>query len=920
MTRPDRGWPRLKRVFRLPFTRTRIDSALREEFRFHIQERVDQFVASGMSRPEAEADVARRFGNYEAYRQLAKRIDEETMRQRTFAETIETLRREVRLAVRVLVRTPAFSLIAFVTLALGIGATTAIFTVIDAVVLRPLAYPAADELVSVLHPATVPGNGERKWGLSPGGYFYFLNNNKSFSALGMYLTSEMTIIGGDRAEIARLAITTPSVFTVFRARPYLGRLFDQQDATPDTLRRAILGYEFWQRRFGGDRAIVGKTMQTGSASYEIIGVTQPRLTLPMPGPFSSTANLAGLSVDVWIAQKLNPAGPFYNTHPFVGVARLKPGVSAADANREISALTKRLPEFVPNAYKPGFMTSYNFRGEAAPLKDSVLGPTIPKTLWALFGSVVLVLLIAVANVANLFMVRMDSRRRESTIRTALGADMAHMAAHYLSESLLLCGTAAIAGITIAAVGLRALLAIAPQNIPRLAAVTLSWQSILFALVVALAIGAIFGIMPLVRGNVDMATLREGGRGLSVSRTQRTFRSGLVIAQMAFALVLLASAGLMIRSFMALRAVKPGFDPTNVLAFDVSLPFGEYDTYEKAGVFHRELQRRIAGLPEVVSIGGVSGAPLDGGYGTGCSVVFRENRPYARDEQTPCVSTPLAAPGFYEALRIPVRGRTPTWADVDARTQAVVITKALGDRLWPEEDPIGKGIATNGSNSTLWYRIVGVVPELRAEALDRPPTEVVWYAASGLVANRRDESLNDLTYLVRTRTANPMTILPAVRRLLAEMNPRIPFVDARSMVSVVSHSMQRTSFIMILLAISATMALLLSAVGIYGVISYVVTQRRFEIGVRIALGARVTEVARLVMMQSVRLAVLGILLGLIGTYAVTSVIRSLLFNVSPMDPLVLGIVALTLLVIAGLASFAPARRAARIDPVEALRTE
>ena len=275
------------------------------------------------------------------------------------------------------------------------------------------------------------------------------------------------------------------------------------------------------------------------------------------------------------------------------------------------------------------------------------------------------------------------------------------------------------------------------------------------------------------------------------------------------------------------------------------------------------------------------------------------------------------PGFFEALGIKVRGRTPTWADFDGRTQATVITKALGDRLWPGEDPIGKGINIWGKD---WYRIVGVIPELRAEALDAPPTEAVFFAASGFTPNQRTGDINDLTVVVRTKSANPTTLIPTVRSILAQMNPRVPFVDARSMETVVSHSMQRTSFIMILLAISATVALLLSAVGIYGVISYVVTQRRFEIGVRIALGARVAEVARLVMMQSVRLAVLGILLGLVGTYAVTTVIKSLLFNVSPMDPLVLGTVAVTLLVIAGLASFAPARRAARIDPVEALRAE
>jgi predicted permease len=917
MTRPDRGWPKLKRVFRLPFTRRRIDSALREEFRFHIQGRVDQFVAAGMQRPEAEHEVARRFGNYEAYRRLALRIDEEIMRQRTLSETMDTLRREMRLAARVLLRTPAFSLIAFVTLALGIGATTAIFTVLDAVVLRPLPYPAASELVSVLHPTTVPGNGERKWGLSFGGYMDFLENAKSFSGIGIYATTSTIVSGGSNAEVVRVGDVTPSVFSVLRARPALGRLFDATDALPDSTHRVVLSYEFWQRRFGGDRAVVGKTLQTDDGSYDIIGVSEPGLTLPMPGPFASTANLAGFGVDVWTSLKVPPKGPFYNHHAYTGVARLKPGVTVAAANGEIVERTRRFSDILPQVYSPRFMKQYNFRGEVSSLKDAVLGPTIPKALWALFGSVILVLLIAVANVANLFIVRMDSRRREATLRTVLGADRLHMAAHYLSESLLLCESAAIAGVIIATVGVQALLAIAPRTIPRLAAVNLSWQSITFGLALGLVVGLIFGAIPLLRRGVDIAALREGGRGVGASRRQRALRGGLVVSQMALALVLLACAGLMIRSFMHLREVKPGLDPAGVLAFDVSLPSGEYDTREKAGALHRELYRRIAALPGVTSVGSVRDLPLDGHYGTGCTVVSRENRPYGKDEQQPCVSTQVAMPGFFEALGIKVRGRTPTWADFDGRTQATVITKALSDRLWPGQDPIGKGINIWGKD---WYRIVGVIPELRAEALDAPASEAVFFGASGFTPNQRSGDINDLTVIVRTTSANPTTLIPTVRSILAQMNPRVPFVDARSMESVVAHSMQRTSFIMILLATSATMALLLSAVGIYGVISYVVTQRQFEIGVRIALGARVAEVARLVMMQSVRLAVLGIMMGLFGTYAVTAVIKSLLFNVSPMDPLVLGTVVVTLLVIAGLASFAPARRAARIDPVEALRAE
>jgi predicted permease len=377
---------------------------------------------------------------------------------------------------------------------------------------------------------------------------------------------------------------------------------------------------------------------------------------------------------------------------------------------------------------------------------------------------------------------------------------------------------------------------------------------------------------------------------------------------------------MLRSFARLRDVKPGLDPRNVIAFDVSLPFTEYKTMEEAGRFHRELQRRIAALPGVTAVGGTSTMPFED-YGTGCAVVYRENRPFARGEEPPCVATPRATPAFFEAAGIAVQGRTPTWEDVDTRTQAVVITRALADRLWPGEDPIGKGIGSNGWDSKVWYRIVGVIPEVRLEALDLPPTEAVFYAASNLTeANRQSGGLNDLVFFVRTSGVDAETLTPALRRLLQETNPRVPFVNPRLLSAVVSHSMARTSFIMILLGVAAGVALLLSAVGMYGVVSYLVTQRRSEIGVRIALGARMHEVARLVVMQSLRLALVGVSLGLVGAYLTTKVLASLLFGVSPTDPAVLVGVSFVLAAIAALASFGPARRAARTDPVEALRAD
>ncbi|HEX6944515.1 MAG TPA: ABC transporter permease [Gemmatimonadaceae bacterium] len=915
MMKDDSGAGR-KRAVNLPSSRQRIDAELHDEFRFHLEERVEQFVASGMTREQAEAEVRRRFGDVKTWHRMAKQIDEETMKQDRRFELFETLRRETARSLRVLLRTPSFSLMALITLALGIGATTAIFTVLDAVVIRPLPYHNSHELVSILHPATVPGSGERRWGLSTGGYLHFRDNAKTLSDMGMYRAYDITVIAGGQAENVRAALVTASMFNVLGARAARGRVITPDDDQPDSTKRVVLGYEYWQRRFGGDPAIVGKLLETSSESYEIIGVTQPGLTLPMPGPFASSSALAGVAMDVWFPMKVNAAGPHYNSHPFVGVGRLRPGSSVEDAQREITELNRRLPDAVPNAYSASFMKEYSFRGQAAPLKDSVLGPSLPRTMWMLFGAVLLVLLIAGANVAGLFIVRLEARRHESAIRTALGADRRHMAVHYLSESLLLSGAAAILGTWISYAGLRAMIAIAPADIPRLTNATVGLTSIVFAAGAALIAGLVFGLVPLIRV-AKMGSLREDGRGLTASRSRRSARDMLVIGQTAMALVLLASAGLMIRSFSRLRDVKPGFDHHQVLAFDVGLPFPEYDTREKAISFHRALQARIAALPGVKSVGSTTTVPLEG-FGTGCAVVWREGRPFPAGQQPPCVSVPLIAPGFFETLRIPVRGRIPTWSDVDSRSQAVVVTQALADRLWPGEDPIGQGIGSNGSQSTVWYRVVGVVGELRAEALDRPPTEAVFYAPTGLRANQRNSSANYLTYLVRTEGVDPRSLIPDARRMLAEANPRVPFADPRTLDDVFSQSMSRTSFVMILLGVAAAVALALSAVGTYGVVSYLVTQRRAEIGVRIALGASMRRVSRQVVLQSMRLAVIGVVIGLAGAWATTRLLSRLLFDVSPTDPLVMASVAAALLFVAGLAAFAPARRAARIDPVEVLR--
>ncbi len=914
----DEPRDRPARLLRLPSSKKRIGAELDEEFQFHVQGRIDQLMASGLSREEAEAKVMKRFGDVAAHRRDTLRIDEAGMRRMRLGEWLGALRRETGRSLRTLSRTPSFSVIAIVTLALGIGASTAIFTVLDRVVLRPLDYPEPERLVSVLHPATVPGSGERKWGLSSGGYFHFSKNARTVERLGIYVMDGTVVTGDGEAEVVDGAMVTTSVFAVLRARPVLGRLFTAEEDQPDSTRYVVLGHAYWQRRFGGDPAVVGKLLQTTGRPYTILGVMQPGLGLPLPNPFSGAQSLNGVDVNLWFPLKLNPAGPHWNSHPYVGLGRLAPGQTVETAQREFAALHRQLPEIVPNAYSTKFMESYNFRIQAAPLRDSVLGPTLPRTLWMLFAAVLLVMGIAAANVANLFLVRFEARRHEVAVRTALGADRRHLALHYLAESLALCLAAAIVGLFLSYVTLRGVLLLAPSDTPRLSTVALGPASIAFAIGMMLLTAVIFGVVPAVRSRVDAMSLRDEGRASTATRSRRRVRDTLLVGQLAIALVLLSSAGLLLRSFSRLQQVSPGFDTTNTLAFDLQLPFSQYDTREKGLVFARTLEERIRALPGVESVGSATTVPLEGGYGTGCTVVWRAGQPYGPNEEPPCVSTPIVMPGYIDVLKIRVRGRTPGWSDVDGKTQAVVITEALGNRLWPGEDPIGRGINSNGAESTVWYEIVGVIPELRAEALDRPPTEAVFYAPTGFRPNQRNGALTGLTWLVRTAGPTPPTLATTIKAIVAELEPRAPFMDPRTMSRVRARSLSRTTFIMTMLGIAAAVALALSVVGTYGVVSYLVTQRRAELGVRLALGAPRGRVSRMVVVDSLQRGIVGAAIGVVAAVAVGRVLSTVLFEVAPADPLALGVAVLLLVGCAALAAFIPARRAARTDPLEALR--
>jgi putative ABC transport system permease protein len=896
-------WDGLRRAFRLPARR---EAALDAELRFHLEERVDELVAGGMSRESAEREVRRRFGNIDALRQEVRAIDVDIDRAERRAALWDTMRRETRQAVRGLLRSRAFAPVVVGTLALGLGATIAIFTVLDAVVLRPLPYPDAERLVFVSHRA--PGLGsDRPWGVSVAGYFEYLDQVRELEDAGVYNLSRFNLDrrDGGAAERVQGATITASVFSTLGLRAAQGRLFTADEDRRNGPRVVVVSHELWQRSFGSDPALLGRTIDVHGVPTEVVGIMAPGGGLP------------DQPVDLWIPYGLDRTAPAVNSHYLSMVARVRPGAGVEAARAGFLRVMRTFPDRFPGAYSPAFMTEARFAVVVESLRDRVVGD-MARALWVLFAGVGLVLLIAVANAANLFLVRLETRRREQAVRTALGAERAHLAWHAFAESGVVAMAAWGLAMALAWAGLRVLLAAAPAQLPRLAEVALDWRGALLGAVLAAATAAVFGVMPVLRPVRDLTALREQTRGLTPGRRRHAVRGAFVVAQVALALVLLASAGLMVRSVRELRAVHPGLDAADVLTFDVALPMRRYETNDAAHAFHRELATRIGALPGVVAVGATGALPFAGN--NGCSAIYVEDRPLAPGEEPPCLLTTIAAPGYFRAMGIPLSGEELSWEASASRPAAIVISKALAERYWPGADPIGKGLRMNGRAQAggAYYRVIGVTGDVRADGLDKPAVEGAYFPILPIEGAPIWMRPQNMTIVVRTRGVATTSLLPAIRREVAAIDAGVPIASVRTMEEVIARSTARSTFTMLLLSLAAGMALMLSAVGIYGVISYLVGERRGEIGIRMALGARAGQVSGQIVWESVRLALVGVAVGVVGALAATRLLGALLYGVSPGDPLTLGTVAAFLLALVAVASWGPARRAARVQPVEALR--
>jgi predicted permease len=816
---------------------------------------------------------------------------------------IEPLFRDLRFAVRTLVKKPLFTMVATITLALGIGTNTAIFSVVNGVLLKPLPYDDPASLIWVAHNA--PGVGFSRAALTRGMYFTYRDQARTFD-LSTWRRGRVTITGGDAPEQVGAALVTEGVFPVLRITPVLGRGFARSDVALDAPLTVILAHGFWQRRFGGDPDVIGRMVRLDGADWEVIGVAPPGF------------RLLDVEASVYLPLRLDPNSQSTTiSFDFAGLARLRAGATLVDATRDVARMIPLTVERSA-AITPARLADWRLSPNVLPLKQAVIGDVGP-TLWVLLGGVGLVLLIACANVANLFLVRTEGRQREIAVRTALGASRARIARHFLLESLTLGLLGGLAGLAIAYAGVEALARIAPANLPRLGEVGIDAMVLSFVVAVSGLAGLAFGLFPVYHhGNPSLvASLKEGGRGAVGGRSHQRARNALVVAEVALALALLVGAGLMMRSAQALRAQDTGLrEPDGVLTVRVYIPPNEARADEQVVEVHRRALAELSAVPGVTSAGAASQLPMEGGHSNGFHV---EGGP--SDQLVPRLYYKAIAGDYFSAVGVPLlAGRTITWDDIRNARPVGLVTENLARAYWGDPSlALGKRVRHRPEDP--WREVIGVVGDVRANGLAEPaPGVVFWPMVVKDFLGVDVWTRRDLAYVVRTERADPLGMLPEVQRAVWTVNANIPLTEVRTLGSVIAQSMAQTTFMLLLLVIAAGVAVLLGTVGIYSVISYIVAQRTKEIGVRMALGARKRDVSRLVLRQGGLLAAAGVLLGVVVAAALTRFMSGLLFGVTPADGLTFGAAAGIVAAVALLACYLPARRAAAVDPMEALRWE
>ena len=891
-------WRQISRGLRTLVYRRAADRDLAEEVDAYLQQAAEALEARGMSSEEARRIVRLNLGNSMAVK--------EQVRSYGWENVVSSRLSEIRYSVRRLWQTPGFTVICLLTLAIAIGANSAIFSVVNGVLLKPLPYQNPDELINLNH--TAPGVNFPDVRPAPFLYFTYREQGRSFQSIGLYAPDSHSVTGRGEPEQVQVLDVTAEVLPMLGVEPELGRWFSSKDVAPGSPLTTLLTYGWWQKRFGGDRSVIGHRIVVDGLAVQVIGV--------MPARFQFLDQNPAFLLPLQLDRNKAVLGQF----SFPGIARLKPGVTIEQASADIVRMIPIALHTFPPA--PGTTVKIFEETRLAPklrsLKQLVVGD-IGKTLWVLMGTLGFVLLIACANVANLLLVRAEGRQHELAIRTALGAHWSDIARQLLTESILLGLLGGALGLGFAFGAVRLLVVIAPANLPRLNEIAIDPAVVLFTFATALVTGVVFGLIPVIRcaGPTIAPELGRANRTSSPSKRQYRANSALVVVQVALALMLLVGSGLMIRTFQMLRRVDPGFDPKDALTMQIAIP--QTQVKEDTAVIRLEqsILEKISAIPGVTSAGIASSVPIDGAHGS--------YQVYARDKTyrsvPPLRRVKFISPELLTSLssRL-IAGRGFSWTQTYERRPVAILSENLARELWGEPRlAIGKQINTSPTDA--WREVIGVVQDLREDGVQEKAPQIAYYP---LLLNNFEGipalAVRSVAYVVRSKRAGSRALIEDVQQAVWSHNRSLPLDQVRTLDEIYNKSLARTSFTLVLLAIAGSMALALGLVGVYGVISYAVSQRRREVGIRVALGASRRQLISLFVAHGFVLALLGVVLGLLGAVALTRFLVSQLFGVSPLDPITYAAVAFGLLIASVAASYIPTLRAMNIDPADALRAD
>ena len=889
------------------FSRNRRYNDLSASIQEHIDERTEELMEEGMPRAQAGQTARREFGNVNLIQERSREVWQWA--------TVESTAADLKLVFRRLRKSPGFATTVLLTLAIGIGANTAVFSVLNRVILRPLPYSDPDRLVSLwLNAPGAAGLTNFVGGLrlSSSMYFTFTEHNRTFQSLGVWSPQTANVTGLAQPEEVHTVLITDGVLQTLSVPPLVGRWLSQTDQNPHGAKAVMLSYGYWQRSFGGDRSVIGRNIDIDSRQREIVGV--------MPQGF----RIVNRDFDVLEPLAFDRNHQILAGFGFQGLARLKPGVSIAQADADIQRMIPIWMDSFSNGpgSNPHFYETWKITPALHSLKYEVTG-NVENVLWVVMATIGLVMLIACSNVANLLLVRAEGRQQELSIRAALGAGRGRIARELLFESVSLGLMGGLLGVGVAYAGLRLLIAIGPANLPRLAEVSLDARSLVFTLILSLLSGLLFGSIPALKYAGARATTAFSGsnRTASVGRERHSSRNLLVVAQVAMAVVLLVSALLMIRTFQALRNVEPGFtDAAHLEMLRISIPDSLIADPQTVTRIQNTITDKLMAIPGVTAVGFAAAVPMEGIEPSWNSIQIEGNN---YDKQAP----PLrlfnnVSPGYFHAAgtRL-VAGREFTWDEIYGLRDVVIVSENFARESWGTPSAaIGKRIRQ--SSDIPWKEVVGVVQDVRHNGVDETAPAIVYWPAmmNSLYGAHMIDAPRAVTFAVRSDRAGTESFLNEIQQAVWSVNSNLPLASVRTMQEIYSQSLARTSFTLVMLAIAGSMALVLGIIGIYGVISYTVSQRTREIGIRLALGAQRSELKWMFVRSALAMTAIGVAIGVGSAAGLMQLMKSLLFGTSPLDPFTYLAVLLVLAVSAVLASYLPARRAATVNPVEALRAE